>query len=51
MVTSCPICRDVVHVYAGYFVRHGVHHHGRFELCSGSGSPVFIVSDCCSGSI
>lgn len=48
MVATCPVCRDVVHTHLGYFVRHGARHHQLFSLCSGSGSPVCSVSDCCN---
>lgn len=48
MVQTCHVCRDVVHVYAGYFVRHGSRHHGLFDLCAGSGTPVCTVMECCN---
>lgn len=46
----CPVCRDVVHVSCGYIMRHGVTHFGKFELCSGSGTPynVSIEDKCCT---
>lgn len=47
MVQTCPICREVVHVSAGYFTRHGSRSHGIFQLCSGSGSPVYSLCDSC----
>lgn len=37
MVVVCSVCRDVVHAYSGYIVRHGYRLHGVFHLCSGSG--------------
>lgn len=46
-VVVCPVCRDVVHVHAGYIIRHGVRHHGVFSLCSGSGTPYCLSSSCC----
>ena len=44
MAISCPVCREVVHVHAGYIVRHGVVHHGVFHACAGSGTA--YVTDC-----
>lgn len=49
MAAVCPLCREVVHVYAGYFVRHGVRDHGHFQLCAGSGSPHCVSADSCCG--
>lgn len=47
MVITCSVCREVVHVYAGYVVRHGATHNGLFSVCAGSGVPVCGSSDCC----
>lgn len=44
-VVVCPVCRDVVHVYAGYIVVHGSRHHGSFSTCSGSRQS--YIQDCC----
>lgn len=48
MVVTCPVCRDVVHVYAGYYVVHGVRIHGVFETCIGSSTPVGTICDSCA---
>lgn len=50
MTQVCPFCRDVVHVSSGFFTRHGVRHHGIFELCAGSGTPIFSLESGCCGS-
>lgn len=47
MVISCPVCRDVVHVSQGYILRHGYSHHGLFDLCAGSGTPITSIVECC----
>ena len=36
-VAVCPVCREVTHISFGYFVRHGVRDHGKFNICAGSG--------------
>lgn len=46
-VVVCPVCRDVVHTSAGYILRHGSNYHGRFSVCSGSGTSYVQPSDCC----
>lgn len=45
----CRYCREVITVHLGYFVRHGVRHHGKLELCAGSGEPEVCLSEsgCC----
>jgi len=49
MVVPCLVCRDMVHVAAGYYVRHGVYHHGVFSICAGSSTPYCLAADsCCS---
>lgn len=48
MVATCPVCREVTHSYAGYFVQHGCRAHGVFVVCAGSGSPVTGL-DCYCG--
>lgn len=45
MVVVCPVCREVVHVSAGYIVQHGVRSHGVFSMCAGSRQS--YVLDCC----
>ncbi|WNK13968.1 MAG: hypothetical protein [Microvirus sp.] len=47
MVTTCPVCREVVHTSSGVIVSHGVRSHGILSVCSGSGSPMFIICDSC----
>lgn len=47
MVTSCPICRSVVHVYAGFILTHGSRHHGVFNVCAASRTPICVSADCC----
>jgi len=48
MVVVCPQCREVVHVSAGYILRHGSTYHGRFDTCSRSGTPYCSTDDCCN---
>lgn len=50
MVVACDVCREVVHVQAGYYVRHGVHSLAGFRLCSGSGRPYAGFLDSCCDS-
>lgn len=45
MVVVCPDCRELVHVSAGYLLRHGSKAHGKLHPCSGSGKP--YAQDCC----
>lgn len=47
MVITCPVCREVVHVSAGYITRHGSRHHGHVNVCSGSGTPYCVSESCC----
>lgn len=47
LVTTCPVCREVVHTSSGVIVSHGVRSHGILSVCSGSGSPMFIICDSC----
>lgn len=49
MVATCPVCREVVHVHMGYFVRHGARHHGLLNVCAGSGAPICSFVDSCCG--
>lgn len=49
MAVVCPVCREVVHVSAGYVVRHGVRHHLSFVECSASGTPYLCIEDGCCG--
>jgi len=44
----CPVCRDVVHTFAGCIVVHGSRSHGVFVMCAGSSTAFCSVSDCCS---
>lgn len=48
MTVICPTCREVVHVFAGYIVRHGARHHLTYDLCIASGTPYSCTIDCCS---
>lgn len=44
----CDVCREVVHAYEGFIVRHGVRVHGELQICLGSGVAVCnVVKDCC----
>lgn len=43
MEVVCPVCRDVVHIYNGIILLHGVTYHGKFERCSGSLTPYGVV--------
>lgn len=48
LVTTCPVCSDVVHTSCGVVVTHGAMHHGVYNVCSGSGSPLGdFLGDCC----
>lgn len=47
MVVVCPVCRDVVHVTAGYILRHGFKSHGVLNVCAGSGTSYCNSEDCC----
>lgn len=44
---TCPVCREVLHLSGGVIVRHGYSAHGSFVVCSGSGTPISCVLDCC----
>lgn len=48
-VAACPYCREMVHVYSGYFTRHGFNSHSVFQLCAGSGTPYCVSADSCCG--
>lgn len=47
MVVVCPVCRDVVHVFGGYILKHGARHHGVFSVCAGSATSYCNTDDCC----
>lgn len=49
MVVVCDVCREVVHVSAGYIVRHGSRTHGVVSVCAGSGRPYAGFLDSCCG--
>lgn len=36
MVVVCPVCRDLVQSQNGYILSHGVHYHGKQDICAGS---------------
>lgn len=49
MVVVCSVCREVVHVAAGFILRHGVRRHGAFVACAASGTAYCAIEDgCCS---
>lgn len=50
MVAVCPVCREVVHISAGFILRHGSTVHLSFKECAGSGTPYCSsVTDSCCG--
>lgn len=47
MVTTCPVCHELVHISCGYIARHGSYSHGLFGTCAGSGQRVISDVSCC----
>lgn len=43
MVATCPVCHEVVHIFAGYYQVHGTRNHAVFSRCDGSGRTVLTV--------
>lgn len=49
LVVVCPVCREMVHTYNGYILKHGIKYHGKEDLCAGSETPYSLtIEGCCS---